>query len=170
MDENAAQEIASENERSERLPYAGFAKRLGAFLVDAVIVFLPCFLIAIVVVLASSLQKDRVVVALTELFLQAFIAIVPAVYAGLFESSSWQATPGKKLFKIKVVDLSGKRCTFARAISRNLAFAVSDLSLGLGYLLMLKSKRKQCLHDMVANCLVLESKQETKTDAGQSCT
>jgi len=74
------------------------------------------------------------------------------LYFASFESSPWQATPGKKLFKIAVTDLNGQRITFARASGRYFASYLSQIFL-IGYLMVAFTRRKQGLHDMLAGCL-----------------
>lgn len=90
-------------------------------------------------------------------------SVGPLVVGGLFalfysvwlESSAWQATPGKRMLGLKVVDLQGRRINFTRSTTRNLAKALSALSFGLGYLMPLWSMRKQALHDKAAGCFVV---------------
>jgi uncharacterized RDD family membrane protein YckC len=76
-------------------------------------------------------------------------------YAG-FESSSWQATPGKKVLNLAVTDMYGTRITFARASGRFFSKIVTELiPLKIGYILAGITERKQALHDMIASTLVL---------------
>ncbi len=77
------------------------------------------------------------------------------VYSVWLESSVWQATPGKMMMGIKVVDLNGQRITFAKSSWRNLAKSFSVLTLGMGYLMPLWTARRQALHDRAAGCLVV---------------
>jgi uncharacterized RDD family membrane protein YckC len=90
------------------------------------------------------------------------LAVLPAVtmlaawfYFALLESSPWRATLGKKAVGLCVSDIEGHRLTLGRALGRNLAKCLSTLSLGIGYMMCGFTKKKQALHDMVANCLVL---------------
>jgi uncharacterized RDD family membrane protein YckC len=47
-----------------------------------------------------------------------------AAYFTWFESSPWQATPGKRIFKIYVAHRDGRRLTHAQALERFLVFMV----------------------------------------------
>lgn len=78
------------------------------------------------------------------------------LYWALLESSVWQATLGKKMLGLYVTDLEGKRITFARASGRYFAKIVSTLTIGIGYLMAGFTPKKQALHDMIAECLVLK--------------
>jgi uncharacterized RDD family membrane protein YckC len=71
------------------------------------------------------------------------------------ESSSWQATLGKKILGLRVTDLAGNRITFARASGRFFGKILSGMILGIGFLMAGFTARKQALHDILAGCLVL---------------
>ena len=71
------------------------------------------------------------------------------------ESSSRQATLGKMALGLKVSDLKGNRISFARASGRHFAKIVSGMILLIGYIMAGFTNRKQALHDMIAETLVL---------------
>ena len=71
------------------------------------------------------------------------------------ESSPKQATVGKLACGLVVTDLSGQRLTFGKASGRYFAMIPSALILGIGFLMCLWTERKQCLHDIMAGCLVV---------------
>src|SRR3984893_6147399 len=75
-------------------------------------------------------------------------------YAG-FESSAWQATPGKKLFRLYVTDLSGRRITFSRASFHNIGRMISEMTFWISYIPAVFTEKKQALHDIIAGCMVL---------------
>lgn len=79
------------------------------------------------------------------------------LYFAKCESSSWQATLGKKILGLKVTDLEGRRISFARASGRFFAKFISMLFLYVGYIMVGFTEKKQALHDMFADCLVLRS-------------
>lgn len=81
--------------------------------------------------------------------------IVWWLYYSLFESSSWQATPGKRLLGLKVTDVNGVHINFKRASARFFGRLLSSAILGLGFLFVVWTKHKQALHDLLANTLVL---------------
>ena len=53
-----------------------------------------------------------------------------------------------------MTDLNGERLSFGRATGRHFGKWVSALTLGIGYLMCLFTARKQCLHDLMAGCLM----------------
>lgn len=76
------------------------------------------------------------------------------LYFTLFESSSWQATPGKKALGLVVKDVHGKRISFIRANARYWGKFLSMGTLFIGFIMAGFTKNKQALHDIVAGCLV----------------
>ena len=77
------------------------------------------------------------------------------IYYASMESSTWQATLGKKILGLKVTDLAGNRISFGRASGRFFGKILSGMILGIGFLMAGFTARKQALHDMLAGCLVL---------------
>lgn len=77
------------------------------------------------------------------------------IYEASMESSALQATVGKMIFGLKVIDLQGRRISFARATGRHFAKIASSMILCLGYIIAGFTARKQALHDMLASTLVV---------------
>lgn len=76
------------------------------------------------------------------------------IYPGILESSRLQATIGKMICGLKVTDMEGRRITIGRAISRNVLMELSSLTLGIGFLMVAFTEKKQGLHDILAGTLV----------------
>jgi uncharacterized RDD family membrane protein YckC len=76
------------------------------------------------------------------------------LYEAFMESSSYQATVGKMIFGMKVTDLNGNRISFERATGRHFAKWLSGVILGIGYIMVAFTERKQGLHDILAGTLV----------------
>jgi len=164
------------NEQNINFKLAALWKRAVAFVVDAAIVIpLFCLLIhATNILLALPVEYSPILergVALKmspyveERFLEivllySFLKLAVLIpYFTLLESSRLQATFGKLLLGIKVVDLSGNRISFAKATGRFFARILSGQILLIGLLMAAFTKRKQTLHDLLAGTLVVgESK------------
>ena len=85
--------------------------------------------------------------------------VVLLVYIGYFagmESSFRQATYGKMMLGVKVVDEDGFRISFWRAVGRYFAKYLSIFTLFIGFLMAAFTEKKQALHDMVAKTLVIK--------------
>ncbi|WCJ58753.1 RDD family protein [Fontisphaera persica] len=150
-----------ENETSfsdYRERYGGFWIRFAAFLVDLVILLIPSLLVSFLLrsVTQANHATDKRVVEFVDNGLQ--LAIWWVYTAGML-SSSWQATIGKRVCELKVTDYDGRRISFGRATWRCLASLLSALLLCLGFLMIAWTKRRQGLHDFMANTLVAKNKQ-----------
>lgn len=145
--------------------YAGFWLRFVALIIDGLIIDvvlgIPFFMFLggagiLRAIMAGNPPEDLVgqFIGVVLLFALAASAAVWLYYA-LFESSSWQATPGKRALGLYVTDLAGQRVSFARASGRFFAKIISRLTLMIGFLMAGFTERKQALHDMIAGTLVL---------------
>ncbi len=82
--------------------------------------------------------------------------LITWLYHAYLESSSWQATIGKRVMSLYVTDLNGQPISFLNATGRHFAKIVSGLiPLFLGYIMAAFTERRQALHDMIAGTLVL---------------
>lgn len=78
------------------------------------------------------------------------------LYFVVQESSAKRATIGKRMMGIYVAGLNGGRISFWRATGRFFGKWISLALLGIGYLIQPFTARRQALHDMMAECLVLQ--------------
>jgi uncharacterized RDD family membrane protein YckC len=141
--------------------YAGFWRRVAAAMIDGV-VFSPLALVYLGIfatmgaAAGAGSQEAMVGLLLGSYFLFMLVAMVGGwLYNTLLESSKYQGTLGKIVMGIKVVDLYGNRISFARANGRFFGKWVSGFILYIGFLMCAFTERKQCLHDMIASCLVV---------------
>lgn len=143
--------------------YAGFPVRLAAYLLDGLFAFVVSALLAIPVSALLDLPSDGGLPTdpkkgffIMNLFLGVGILTKVAawLYFTLFESSSWRATPGKRILGLQVTDTEGRRISFGRANKRYFSKLLSDI-LYLGYLPIIISDRHQGLHDRIADTVVL---------------
>jgi uncharacterized RDD family membrane protein YckC len=139
--------------------YAGFWLRAVAALVDVLAMSMPLvfafFLVMVVTKLLNARKGDDPAIIFFLLASPIAMIVGTWLYFAVLESSPWQATLGKKLLGLYVTDLHGQRLTLSRATGRTLAKYLSSMTLGIGYLLCGFTDRKQALHDVVAQCLVL---------------
>ncbi|HEX4124662.1 MAG TPA: RDD family protein [Tepidisphaeraceae bacterium] len=137
--------------------YAGFWIRVAAYFLDY---FLLGFAEVLILraVFNFSFMPDRHghFQEVPPMFTLATI-FLPIVYFVAMESSKCQATLGKMILGLKVTDLSGERISFNRAIGRYFGKFVSALILCFGFIMCAISPRGQCLHDLMARCLVVRN-------------
>lgn len=158
----APESTQSEAINSTDIAYAGFVRRFAAYVIDGIIVSV---LAAAVTLPMASLQSfspnaDPADIFRTVLAVQGPRSLlqlaIMMLYFTLQESSSAQATLGKRALGIKVTDLQGRRLSFAHALGRWVAATLSYLTLYIGFFMAGFTQRKQALHDLVAGTLVVD--------------
>lgn len=155
--------------------YAGFWKRVAAYILDAIVLYIPQMLIE------KAFGGDAAKAALQQATLDAagnadammaanmhyysamwpamlLILVLGVLYFAVCESSAWQGTLGKLALGIRVTDLEGHRISFPRALGRYFAKFLSAIILGVGFLMVAWTQRKQGLHDMICGTLVLNGR------------
>ena len=136
--------------------HAGFWRRCAAYLLDALIIGVLGWLVGVLFLIGGLVSSGDPRSMMVAVALNYAIAIaIGWLYYALQESSSAQATLGKRALGVKVTDLVGQRIGFARASGRYFGKILSSLILGIGYLLAGWTARKQALHDMLAGTLVV---------------
>lgn len=147
--------------------YAGFWKRVAAYLIDATVIGAASQIVQLVVLglffgfNASSMSDPETMFASgTGILFVLALYLVPiamnAAYYAAFHASSKQATLGKMAVGIKVVRTAGTRISLARGVGRFFAAMLSGLMLGVGFLMAAFTERKQGLHDMICDTLVVD--------------
>lgn len=130
---------------------AGFWRRVAAFALDYLLLFLGLLIaFAILGAVTGGIPKESADGLGT---LSGILAYW--LYFAKLESSPNQATLGKRAMSIKVVGLDGKRISFGKASGRHFAKILSGLTMGVGFVMCAFTKRKQCLHDIASDCLVV---------------
>lgn len=133
--------------------YGGFWLRVGARVIDIVI---TAVIMGVIELLWRGALDGYDAAGEESLWLLIWLIGHWLYYAGL-HASEWQATLGKRVFGLRVVDLEGERIGFGRATGRYFAEFLSALILLIGYLMVAFTERKQGLHDMLANTLVVRA-------------
>ena len=151
------------------MTYANFWKRAAAYLVDGFIYGMAAGFIGQFVGLFMGLFAGIHAKEPSWQYIVTLVAVSLVVHIICFllyfvwpECTSWQATIGKKIFGLKVTDLNGQRIGFGRSLGRNLGMIISSLILCIGYLMCFWTEKKQCLHDQLAGCLVLDETPQEK--------
>ena len=131
--------------------YAGFTKRLLAFLIDRVFIWLMLYIVL-------GYARGFKLYSLSSLFsIQTiFIDLLIMVYFVIFETSSWQGTIGKHLLGIRVVTERYHTLTAENAAWRYIWKYVSALVLMLGFIWVIFDPKKQGWHDKLAHTYVIE--------------
>lgn len=133
--------------------HAGFWRRFAAHFIDSILMNIASAMGGFVVgiSMASLGIRDELTLQITGGVVG---ILVSWLYYAFMESSASQGTLGKMALGIMVTDLNGERISFGRASGRYFGQIVSALALCIGFLMCAWTERKQCLHDMMAGCLV----------------
>lgn len=148
------------------IAYAGFWLRFVAYVIDAIIMWIPNQVVRFALQFAmmeplrarSSNPVDLLPIAMFGLTVQ---ICVDWLYFALMESSASQATLGKWAVGIIVTDMEGQRISFGRATGRYFGKILSSLILCIGFMMAGWTQKKQALHDELANTLVIRKRLPT---------
>ena len=135
------------------MQYGGFWVRVVAYIIDIVLLGLAGGLISVVFGGAGDLSDPA---SGPSLLLNLISLVLGVAYFAGLESSQWQATVGKKAMGLVVTDTNGNRISFLRALGRYFSKILSGFILGIGYIMVAFTERKQGLHDMIASTLVVK--------------
>lgn len=140
--------------------YAGFWIRVMATLIDSIL-FLIVTMPFIVAIYGWSFYIAEAPAPFYYLFYGPADVIISEIFpaiASIWFWSAYQATPGKMLFGIRIVDANtGKAPVFSRYIVRYLGYIVSIIPLCLGLIWVAFDTRKQGWHDHMAGTVVIYS-------------
>lgn len=139
---------------NDQLEYVGFWARVGATIIDTILLLLVTVPLLISIYGWAYFDPDQTgMVAGPADFLISWV--LPAIAVVLF----WlfkQATPGKLAVSARVVDAkTGNSISVGQAIGRYVAYFVSVLPLGLGIFWVALDSRKQGWHDKLAGTVVV---------------
>jgi uncharacterized RDD family membrane protein YckC len=127
--------------------YAGFWRRFAAAFIDGIILSIPIGIIVGIVIAMNSQALLSLVNVLS--------LIIQIAYFAVMESSEAQATIGKRVMGIIVTDSQGGRISTMRALGRAAGKIVSGAICCIGYIMAAFTQRKQALHDMIADTVVV---------------
>jgi uncharacterized RDD family membrane protein YckC len=142
--------------QKQEFEYAGFWVRVGASLIDTVLLAL------IIVPLLSAVYGWDYLTSSTGLFAGPIDFLISWVFPAIAVILFWiyrQATPGKMAFSARIVDAAtGERPSNRQLIGRYFAYFVSTIPFGLGLIWVAFDKRKQGWHDKLAGTVVIRPK------------
>jgi len=110
---------------------------------------------------AAALLIDGLIVLLMSLIISSQVAfpynwiLAAWLYEATQVSGYYQATIGQRTMGIKVSNKYGGRLDFAAASLRHFCKYISFFTALSGYLVILLEKRRQCLHDKIAQANVV---------------
>jgi len=153
--------------------YAGFWMRFLAVIIDGILIgivrwiVIAPILVSMGIGVASEIQhldSDDPSTALpiigTIMAFAGISALISTIiwilYYTLMEASKYQGTVGKIALGLIVTDTNGNKLDFSKALVRNICKIISSMILFIGYIMAGFTDKKQALHDMIANTLVVK--------------
>ena len=137
--------------------YAGLASRLFAFVVDLV-VLTGIFMLALAAInFAASILTGKSIDFNRG---DTWVVIAYLIWGFIYFAHFWGLngrTAGGAVFGLQVLTNDGDDVSGRRAIGRTLAFPLSFLILGLGFLGILLGDQRRALHDVIAGTVVVYS-------------
>ncbi len=147
-----------------QVTYGGFWIRLVAYIIDAVIIFIPTFVIGLVIGLiaaasagaANNSSNANAIAGSGASVLVDLIAFVITVGYFVYFWGRGQ-TIGMRVFHLRVVDaVTGQPIGYGRAALRYLGYIISAIVCYIGLIWAAFDGRKQGWHDKIANTVVLQ--------------
>ncbi|WP_457599314.1 RDD family protein [Hydrogenimonas sp.] len=140
---------------SGELEYVGFWPRLGASLIDTILLGIITWPLLTMFYGESYWSSDKYIEGPMDFLLS---WVFPAVAIVLFWIAR-QATPGKMAISAKIVDAkSGCVPSKGQLIGRYLAYYLSGIPFYLGFIWIAFDRRKQGWHDKLAGTVVVREK------------
>ena len=144
--------------------YASFLRRFAASFIDGLILSIPAaiinsiFFASSVFALGDAEDSYNSFSFAKLIFLPStFVWIaLPWLYDAFLNSSDRRATFGKQAMGIHVTDMNGDKISFARATGRHFAAYISAMFILIGYLIQPFTAKRQALHDIIAETLVVK--------------
>ena len=156
--EDAAEREAAAGPPGVRSDYASWGRRVGAYLLDVLVIALPLIVIIVVAIAAGDPddENDGSWAVIGIAYLATFLA--PFVYFTLMHGRESGQSLGKKWVGIRVVDGStGGPIGYGRAFGRyaiSFVFGIFVIPALLDYLWPLWDQKNQALHDKVVGSVV----------------
>jgi len=141
--------------QSEDLEYVGFWVRVGATLIDSILLGIIIWPILTAFYGESYWTNEQLIQGPMDFLLS---WVFPAVAVIVFWVMK-QATPGKMVISTKIVDAkTGKSPTISQLITRYFGYFLSGIPLGIGIIWIAFDERKQGWHDKLAGTIVVRKK------------
>lgn len=137
--------------------YSGIFRRLFAFAIDSALLICIYAVLGLILGIGVFTYTLAAIPMIGFWFYGGLFFLSWFYFAGM-ESSTHQATIGKKVLGLKVADLKGKRIGFGRASARYFGRILSRALLFIGFITILFTKKKQAIHDMITSTVILHTK------------
>ena len=139
--------------------YAGFWTRVGASLLDSILLVLLTVPLTLAIYgEISPSDPNALTQGPADILINWVFPVIAVIAFWIYRS----ATPGKMALKVKIIDAkTGGRPSVLQFIGRYFAYIISAIPLGLGYIWVGIDQQKRAWHDMLAGTLVVYKNSQT---------
>jgi uncharacterized RDD family membrane protein YckC len=138
-----------------RVDIAELGSRVGAALIDGLILGGVLIVIQILVGIAGTIGLLGLDGDLAAALYAAFLLLIAFGYHPFFEEIWNGQTPGKRAFALRVIQTDGQPVGLGPVLLRNLLWPFDVLLVAMGAFLILFTRRRQRLGDLVAGTIVV---------------
>jgi uncharacterized RDD family membrane protein YckC len=140
----------------EGLPLASFRRRAAAFSLDWLLAFSLWVLLLLLVIQVAHLDLgEKYVVSMNQGIGKWTFLPSALLYFALGTRLGHGRSPGKRLFKIRVVSLHHRELTLWTCVERFLGYGASMLEGGFGFAQYFLHPNRQTVHDRIAETIVI---------------
>ena len=141
----------------DTVEYAGFWIRVGASIIDSILLMMITY--PILYAVYGWVGLDYGVAMRTTGFVDILLTWILPVVAVIWFWTAKQATPGKMLLSLRVVDAkTGSSLSVGQSLVRYVGYFVSAIPFCLGLIWVGFDSKKQGWHDKIAGTVVVRSK------------
>lgn len=142
--------------------FGGFWQRLGATLVDAILIVLITFPVLWMIYGNAYFDSDKVIQGPADFVISYVLPLVATITLW----HRFRATPGKMALGLVVVDAkTGQAPSMGQCVGRYFAYILSTIPLCLGFFWVAFDAKKRGWHDMLAGTVVIKTKSAVFTPA-----
>ena len=155
--------------------YGGFWERLGASLIDGLVLIVPIIIVSIPFFVKffnwvedysrnyNGYYYYNYYGNFTGAFFAWYFLWVLAVYVVeiayyTISVGVWDTTIGKRAVGLKIVRTDGSKVSYARAFGRSLAYMLNGFTYSLSFLVIVFNEKKRGIHDYMADTIVIKTK------------
>ena len=134
---------------NSQFKYVGFGRRLLAFIIDSLILWL------VSAVITLPFDSWSTYYALSFLINASYFIFFWVYYNG--------QTLGNRILAIRVIKENGNNVDIGTGVVRYIGYIISSIVFGLGFIWVIFDSKKQGWHDKIARTLVIETGEKPKT-------
>ncbi|MEA3222758.1 MAG: RDD family protein [Thermodesulfobacteriota bacterium] len=150
-----------EQKENSDFEYVGFWARVGAAIIDSVLVVVITWPVLFKIYGQKYLSAHNFISGPMDFVLTWVFPAIAIIVFWYYKS----ATPGKMSISAKIVDArTGGKPTTTQLIIRYLGYYISTIPLGLGIIWVAFDARKQGWHDKIAKTVVIRPKKQSSKD------